>query len=96
MGAPDPDGIHIEFDGNRALVQYQIWREANPKSRKARAISILLLIGRDGEGWQCSWCGDFIPIFKRADARYCCNGCRKAEARVRRKRRNECRIAEDR
>jgi len=26
MGAPDLNGIQIDFDGDRALVQYQIWR----------------------------------------------------------------------
>ena len=85
MGAPDPDGVHIDFYGDRAVVQFQVWIEANPKSRKARAIRILRQIGYHGEGWRCRWCNDYIPTFKRADARYCSNGCRKADARARRK-----------
>lgn len=89
MGAPDPDGVDIDFDGDRAVVQYQVWREANPKSRKARAIRILRMVGHDGEGWRCRWCEDYIPIFKRTDARYCSTRCRKAGARARRKARKE-------
>ena len=88
MGAPDPDGIEIDYDGDRALVMFHVWGEANPKARKARAIRIMRQIGRDGEGWRCSWCDGYIPTFKRTDARYCSNSCRKADARARRKRRN--------
>jgi hypothetical protein len=34
-------------------------------------------------GWRCEWCGERIPIHKRADARFCRERCRKAAARVR-------------
>lgn len=87
MGAPDPDGIRVEFYDGRVVVLYQVWREANPKTRKARAKRLLKLIGRDGEGWRCVRCDEPIPIFRRADARYCSTGCRKGAARERRKER---------
>ena len=85
MGAPDPAGIEIDLTGDRALVHYHVWGETNPRNRKARATRILRLIGDDGEGWRCRWCGDYIAVFKRTDARYCSTRCRKARARENRK-----------
>lgn len=35
-------------------------------------------------GWCCEWCGGPVPEFRRADARYCREGCRKRAARARR------------
>lgn len=86
MGAPDPDGISIDLQDGRVVVQFQVWCESNPVAREARAVRILRLIGIDGDNWQCRWCGNPIPVFKRADAHYCRETCRKANARARRRR----------
>jgi len=90
MGAPDPSGIHLDLYDERVIVCYEVWRESNPKTRKARALRIMRLIGPDGRGWCCWWCGDEIPLQKRADARYCSETCRKARARERRRVRRAC------
>ncbi|MCJ1900967.1 hypothetical protein MR829_11340 [Paracoccus versutus] len=50
--------------------------------RKARAMRILANLKRNG--WACGWCSGPVPEFRRADARYCCEGCRKRAARSRR------------
>jgi hypothetical protein len=35
-------------------------------------------------GWLCQWCREPVPLWRRADARFCCEGCRKRAARQRR------------
>ena len=35
-------------------------------------------------GWHCEYCGELMPVWKRVDARYCCESCRKMAARKRR------------
>lgn len=50
MGAPDPFGIKVDEVGDRVTVQYYLWDTTNRKSREARAIRILRLIGPKGEG----------------------------------------------
>lgn len=42
-------------------------------------------------GWHCSYCGDLMPVWKRVDAAYCKESCRKLAARKRRERRREAR-----
>ena len=36
-------------------------------------------------GWYCERCQKLMPVWKRADARYCSESCRKMAARLRRK-----------
>lgn len=50
--------------------------------RMARAKRVLRNLAANG--WACAWCGGPVPEFRRADARYCCEGCRKRGARGRR------------
>ena len=33
--------------------------------------------------WRCLWCRNDLPVWRRADAKYCCEGCRKRAARAR-------------
>ncbi len=81
MPAPDPFAIEItEWDDGRVTVTYQVHWSGN-RTRKQRAVAILKKVRRDG--WRCQWCQDPIPLFRRADARYCCEGCRKRAARHR-------------
>jgi hypothetical protein len=83
MPHPDPNGLHIHErkDGDFSITA-ELWWHGNRRHRLARARAIAENI-RQG-GWRCSRCGTKIPVFKRADARYCREGCRKAEARKRR------------
>jgi hypothetical protein len=80
MAEPDIDGIEIE-DGESGgfVVTAQIWPDGNRRHRIARALAVLRNLKRDG--WRCAWCGDPIPTFRRADAMFCREGCRKARAR---------------
>ena len=41
------------------------------------------------DGWACRQCCAPIPMYRRADARYCCEGCRKLAARRRRAERGD-------
>lgn len=90
MPAPDPNGLMYDETATGApMVRAEIWGsrnrpffEGNPKHRIARANAVLMRLKRDG--WTCRECSDPIPIYRRADARYCCVGCRKRAARLRR------------
>lgn len=88
MPAPDPTGIYYdETPDGRWTVQMEIWASSgwfpgNPRHRRARAAAVARKVRFDG--WRCDWCNDFMPFSKRADARYCCEGCRKRAARARR------------
>lgn len=80
MPAPDPDAIELG-DGwpKRASLLVSMFMARNPKARMARAEAIVRNL--QCRGWSCHWCGDPVPLFKRADAKFCCEGCRKRNAR---------------
>lgn len=89
MPGPDPNGLtYGETATGQPMVSAEIWGarnrpfwEGNPKHRLARAKAVLARLRLDG--WTCHQCGDPIPMFRRADARYCSEGCRKRAARSR-------------
>ena len=85
MSGPDPHSLWIEDDDpDRPRVSFvaYCWT-GNHGNRKARAVSILRRLQRGD--WFCPWCGDPLPDYLRADARYCREACRKAAKRSRRK-----------
>lgn len=82
MPAPDPHGIRIEAQGGRWGVLVETFMLSGRTQRMARARSILANLHRNG--WACLSCGDPVPAHRRADARYCCEGCRKRRSRTRR------------
>lgn len=80
MPAPDPEGVWYEVEpGTIRVFACRLWL-TNPGNRDARAMSIAENLHRNG--WRCEWCGDSIPAFRRSDARYCREGCRKRAARL--------------
>lgn len=84
MPCPDPGGIQIEeYDNGGFRVTAEIWWHGNRRHRLARmkALTRRLRCG----GWKCRACGEPVPLYRRADADYCCEGCRKAHARARRR-----------
>ncbi|WP_405403614.1 hypothetical protein [Paracoccus sp. Ld10] len=83
MPAPDPHGITIEVQGNGWSLLIETFLLLGRTQRKARARRILANLHRDG--WACRNCGGPVPEYRRADARYCCEGCRKRVSRNRRK-----------
>ena len=86
MPGPDPDGISIEeHDEGRFTLTAHCFADGNRRHRVARMLAIRQRL-RWG-GWKCLGCGEPVALFKRADADYCSERCRKAEARARRKRR---------
>ena len=90
MPAPDPFGLsYDESPTGQPLVIAEIWGsrarplwEGNPRHRKARAAAVLRRLRCDG--WACQHCGDPVPLWRRADADYCREACRKKAARRRR------------
>lgn len=90
MPAPDPNGLTYDETATGApIVRAEIWGrrnrpffEGNAKHRIARAKAVLSRLRFDG--WACRACKEPIPMYRRADARYCCEGCRKRAARERR------------
>lgn len=87
MPGPDHDGIELGDDPRRvSVLAYRsdasiAYGGGNMRHRIDRAKRVLKRLQR---GWLCHWCGDPVPIYRRADARYCCQGCRKRAARERR------------
>lgn len=87
MPGPDPQGIDIaEYDDGAFALTAEIWWYGNRTARLARMFAIRRRI--DLDGWRCEWCGGPVPLYRRADARYCREACRKHAARRRRKCRN--------
>ena len=84
MPGPDPRALWIDEDANRPKVCFQayFW-SGNNGNRRKRAIAILRRLLRGD--WNCRWCGDPLPDWRRADALYCSEGCRKRAARARRR-----------
>jgi len=80
MPAPDPESLWINEDGSVTFQRY-FWT-GNSGNRAHRAIAIHRRI-RQGS-WSCRWCRDDLPAYRRSDAQYCCEGCRKRAARHRR------------
>ena len=88
MPGPDHDGIELG-DGFPRRVSVLVYRSGanilygggNMRHRKDRAQRVA---NRLRWGWLCPQCFRPVPIYRRADARYCCQGCRKRAARERR------------
>lgn len=88
MPAPDPSGLYIdEYDGGFSIT-CEIWWHGNRAHRIGRMQRIARHIKWGGR--KCCHCGGPIPLFKRSDARYCRERCRKAAARQRRSFRQWC------
>lgn len=89
MPAPDPDGLsYDETADGRPRVLAEIWASSgyfpgNPRNRLKRQKAVLRNLYRGG--WCCLCCGGHVPLFRRADAVYCREACRKRAAKARRK-----------
>ncbi len=85
MPAPGPFGIEIGYGWPsyiRVLAHSSdatILGGGNRCHRINRAKAILKALARDG--WCCPWCCGPVPLFRRADAVFCSEGCRKPMAR---------------
>ena len=88
MPGPDPKGVELGLDFPRRLsvLVYRsdasiLYGGGNRRHRNARALAILRKLQRGG--WLCLWCNEPVPIFRRADACYCSQACRKRAAKTR-------------
>lgn len=88
MPAPDPFGIsYDETPDGRPKVVAEIWpsdgvfAQGNRRHRLARATAVLRKLMWNG--WTCPECGGHVPLYRRADAVYCCESCRKRAKRHR-------------
>ena len=88
MPGPDPSGIEYGPDWrNRPSVRvYRTYSNffggGNQRHRMDRAKRIAKKLS-GWQGWRCLWCCEQIPLYRRADAVFCCEGCRKRAARLR-------------
>ena len=84
MPEPEIDGIEtFEPVESRWRIRAYIERHGNKRHRLARMHAILANLRRND--WRCIWCGAKIAMYKRADAVFCGEGCRKRAARLTRK-----------
>ena len=82
MSAPDPEGVWTEeYDDGRWSIHANVWREGNRRHRIARLQAIRRNLIRGW--WRCEWCNAEVPLYRRADARFCRERCRKAARRDR-------------
>lgn len=83
MPAPDPSGVSIsELPGGGWSLSIEMFMLSGRTQRKERAKRILVNLRRNG--WVCQWCREPVPEWRRADAAYCCAGCKRRAARQRR------------
>lgn len=83
MPGPDPEGLDIEeYEDGGFRITAEIWAHGNRRNRISRMQRVSRNIRRGG--WKCWRCGEPVPLYKRADARFCSEGCRKRAARGRR------------
>ena len=79
---PDPQGLHLTEDADgRYGITSEVWEHGNKRHRLARVKAVLQNLSRND--WGCRYCGEPVPIYRRADARFCRERCRKAAARAR-------------
>lgn len=87
MPGPDPYGLYYdETPSGQPIVTAEVWPSSglfagNRRNRIKRFKAVYRSIMRDG--WLCLWCSVPVPIYRRADACYCSQGCRKRAARAR-------------
>lgn len=55
------------------------WQNSTHVRRRAER-----LVHKYARGWHCQRCGELMPVWKRTDALYCDERCRKKSARERR------------
>lgn len=82
MPGPYPQGLDMneKSDGSFTITT-EVWRHGNRKHRLARMVAVSRRIKVDG--WRCPRCGEPVPLYRRADARFCGEGCRSRAARAR-------------
>ncbi|MEX0349847.1 MAG: hypothetical protein AB3N15_10535 [Paracoccaceae bacterium] len=81
----DRADIWIEYmDGPNVRMGCAIysWQNSTRINERAAALG-----KKYSQGWYCAYCGNLMPEWKRIDAKYCKEGCRKMAARIRREHR---------
>lgn len=83
MPGPDPHAVWIEESNGRysAYFDAYFWTR-NAGNREKRAKEMLRRF-TNGD-WVYRWCSDDLPEWRRVDALYCCQGCKKKAQRARR------------
>ncbi|AUQ53187.1 hypothetical protein PhaeoP92_00481 [Phaeobacter inhibens] len=84
MPGPTPGSVWIEVVDGRACATFEryLWSD-NFMHRLQRATALTRRVSNGS--WVCRWCGNELPDFRRTDALYCGESCRKKAARQRRR-----------
>jgi hypothetical protein len=76
MPTPDPNGLYIDEDENgRITITAEIWPHGNRRHRIARMKRVMRNVRTNR--WRCWGCGGLMPLYKRADAKFCKERCRR-------------------
>ena len=85
MPGPAPHAIWVETMLGGSLVTFENYfgqRQSLHREQRSKALSNRL----SKNTWQCRWCSSSLPSWKRVDAYYCRESCRKKAARKRKQR----------
>ncbi len=63
----------------RMMGTYFSWQNSTHVQRR-----VGVLAAKYSRGWHCGRCRELMPVWKRVDAKYCTESCRKMDARDRR------------
>ena len=84
MPAPVPHTIWIEPMFGGSLITFENYLgQRQSLHRQRRVTSLVTRISKNT--WQCPLCSSPLPMWKRADAVYCRESCRKKAARGRKR-----------
>jgi len=72
--------IWLDYDPPHISVSWGCYSWQNSTHIKRRANRLL---ERYARGWRCRRCNELMPVWKRIDAVYCSESCRKLTARKR-------------
>mgnify|MGYP006115360327 FL=1 len=84
MPAPAPNTIWVSPIFGGSLITFENYLgQRQSLHRQRRATILVMRISKNT--WQCPWCSSRLPMWKRVDAIYCGESCRKKAARGRKR-----------
>ena len=84
MPGPDPNSIWLELGYGCRYIMYHRYLSTGQAGNRKKRVERLAKRMAKGD-WICRWCKDPLPLWRRVDALYCRESCRKRAVRGRQK-----------